>query len=131
MLLLDISLLLHRRCELTYQKLKILFRERATHRGPVQRFCSRDVHCTHLCSCRQTWFSGHTIEWYHCSLFRHYRLHSPFLHHSARDQECSFHQGGTEIHPQCSQQENQLLNFKWIRGKWDKIGMKLWFSCNF
>lgn len=125
LLLIDISLLLHRGCELICQRLKMLFRERATDGDRARRFCSQDVHCTHLCSCRKTWFSGHTIEWYHCSLFRHCRLHSPFLHHSARDQGCSFHQGGTEIHSQYSQQENGLLHFKGIRGKWGKIGEKL------
>lgn len=51
----------------------------------------------------------------HCSLFHRYHLHNLFPHHSATDQECNFHQDGTEIHSRYNQQENESLKLKWGR----------------
>lgn len=84
---------------------------------------------TYLYSNRKTWFCGHTIVWYHCNLFHHYHLHNLFLHHSATDQECSYHQGGIEIHFHYNQQENESLNFLMRKREAEggKIGEKLRF----
>lgn len=74
-----------------------------------------DPGSAYLYSDRKTWFCDHIIVRYHCSLFHHYHLHSLFPHHSATDQECNFHQGGTEIHSHYNQQENESLKLKWGR----------------
>lgn len=87
---------------------------------------SRTQCSAYLYSDRKTWFCGHTIVRYHCSLFHHYHLHNLFPHHSATHQGCNFHQDDTEIHLHYNQQENESLRYwnegeRWVgRGERDK-----------
>lgn len=63
----------------------------------------------YLYSCRRTLFFHHTAVWFHYSLFHHYHLHSPFLHHSAITQEHNSHQDCIEIPSHCIFQEREFL----------------------